>query len=255
MSEASAVSEADARAMVRLLGDVASHGREHSRMKRVLMEGLSGLINADAWVWTLGCQTVLEKGQVLAGFMHGGFDEARFASFVAAVENPQLAQVTATFYGKLLRDQKQTTMLRQEIDPDGLAYGGGMKEEWEEIDIGPILISAYPLDQQSYSAVAFYRRLKAPLFCDRDKQLLHIMMQEVPWLHMTGWPEDRGAQVPTLYPQQRIILNLLLDGSSRKEITRHMKLSEHTVSGYVKDVFRHFGVNSQASLMKKFMTK
>ena len=82
---------------------------------------------------------------------------------------------------------------------------------------------------------------------------MHIVLSEVTWLHLSGWPEDYGADVPKLYPRQRVVLNLLLDGMGRKQIASQMGITENTVSGYAKDVYRHFGVNSHVDLMRKFL--
>ena len=49
------------------------------------------------------------------------------------------------------------------------------------------------------------------------------------------------------------LLNLLLDGRDRKQIADQMGISENTVSGYAKDVYRHFDVNSHVELMRKFL--
>ena len=40
---------------------------------------------------------------------------------------------------------------------------------------------------------------------------------------------------------------------SAKRIAFHQNLPEHTVRGYVKDIYRHFGVGSRTELMHRFM--
>jgi DNA-binding CsgD family transcriptional regulator len=60
------------------------------------------------------------------------------------------------------------------------------------------------------------------------------------------------VSVPTLSPRQRLALNLLTLGQSHKQIARHMGISIHTLHGYVKDIYRRFGVRSQAELMRRF---
>ena len=44
------VSEADARAMVRLLGETAALDCGHDEKKRFLMQGLCHLVDADCWI-------------------------------------------------------------------------------------------------------------------------------------------------------------------------------------------------------------
>ncbi|MEP3214028.1 MAG: LuxR C-terminal-related transcriptional regulator [Luteolibacter sp.] len=247
------VSESDARAMVRLLGEVAVLRANHTKTKRFLMEGLCDLISADSWAWTLGVRIQPGDPQTYAGFLHGGFDEQRFTNLITAIEHPAMAEVVAPFFQKL-ENGKPITMIREEIDPRGLAYADGVRECWEIADIGPLILSSHPLDTQSLSSLGVYRRHGAESFGPREKQIAHIVLTEVPWLHAAGWPEDRGVKAPSLFPKQRIALNLLLEGLDRKTIAAGMGISENTVAGYAKDVYRHFGVNSQPQLMRKFLT-
>ncbi len=52
-----------------------------------------------------------------------------------------------------------------------------------------------------------------------------------------------------LVPRHRTVLNLLGDGWNRKKIVGHLGISLNTVHGYVKDIFKHFGVHSQPELL------
>lgn len=247
------IEEADARAMVRLLGETAALEGGHTEKKRFLMDGLCGLVGADTWIWTLSCQLVPGGQQTYAGFIHGGFDEARFTQYLQAVEHPDMGKVAQHFFEELVKTRSAVTMQRGDIDPEGIAYDSVAGGLWAQADIGPLILSGHPLDANSASGIGIYRRLNDPPFTTREVQIVHIVLTEVPWLHLSGWPEDRGATVPSLYPKQRIVLNLLLDGMSRKQIAAHLNLSEHTVSGYAKDIYRHFGVHSHPELMKRFL--
>jgi len=247
------VSEVDARAMVRLLGETIALPGDHQAKKRFLMDGLCELIGADSWAWTLGCEVTPGEGQVYVGFMHGGFEEQRFANLLQAIEHPQMGPAVEAFFTAIAMNEAHTTMLRDEIDPKGLAQVDGPRELWEKADIGPVMMSGYPLDSKSLSTVAIYRKFGAAPFSSREKQIAHLILEEVPWLHRTGWPQDRGAKVPCLSPRQRMVLNLLLDGLGRKQIAANLEISENTVSGYCKEVYRYFSVNSQAELMHKFL--
>ena len=60
--------------------------------------------------------------------------------------------------------------------------------------------------------------------------------------------------MPRLTPRARVVLNMLLDGRSRKGIAGHLGIRENTVAGYQKDIYRHFQVNSHAALMRRFQT-
>jgi DNA-binding CsgD family transcriptional regulator len=247
------INEGDARAMVRLLGATAACPGQHQEKKRFLMDGLGELIHADAWLWTLTCKMKPDEPQVHVGYLRGGFDEAQFANFLKAIEHPALSEGSRLFFENLTENMQHTTMGRQQMDPEGKVALSGAQPFLTNANIGDLILSGYPLDGKSMSAMGIYRSLSGGEFTEREKRMAHIVLSEVPWLHMSGWPDDRGVTVPQLFPRQRMVLNLLLDGLGRKKIAQHLEITENTVAGYVKDIYKHFGVSSQPELMQKFL--
>lgn len=240
--------------MVRILGETAACPGGHQEKKRLLMNLLAELVNADAWVWALTHKVDLGDKQMHVSYMKNGFDEEQFASYLKAVEHPDVVEGSRKFFDTVVTELKQATMTRDESDPKGISYKSEAQLDWEKAELGDVLMSCVPLDSNSLSTLAFYRRRGDKPFSEREKKIIHIVIGEVPWLHMSGWPEDRGATLPQLSPRQRIALNLLLEGLGRKQISHHMDISEHTASDYVKDIYKHFGVHSQPELMKKFLS-
>lgn len=253
MDDVNQLTEEDVRSMVRLLGDTVAGEGDHAIKKRFLVDGLCRLIDADCWIWALGNRIEPGQAQVYFNMLHSGFDEERFATFLQAIEHPAMGPAVERFHRRIQSEDVLVTMLRHEMDPEGLVDREGPAELWKQADIGSLMMCGYPIDAESMSGIAMYRGFDAPRFTQREKRIAHIIFEEVPWLHMQGWPEDRGVTVPKLYPRQRTVLNLLLDGLGRKQIAGHMGISENTVSGYTKDVYQHFGVSSHAELMHRFL--
>ena len=56
-----------------------------------------------------------------------------------------------------------------------------------------------------------------------------------------------------LAPRLRRVLDRLLLGESEKEVGLSLSLSQHTVHGYVKELYRQFGVSSRAELMARWV--
>jgi len=244
--------ESDVRQLVRLLGEVASLNADHAGKKRFLMDGLCQLIDADAWAWGLMCQPGDGQPQVYVSVVHGGFDQDRFSKFLKALEHPDMSWVAQAFFRDLAREQKQITRGRLQIISDREFLGTEVVDLWRKADIGPLMMSAKPLDEKSGSSIGIYRRADQGHFSEREILMAHIILTEVSWLHEMGWPDDRGATVPQLYRQQRIILNLLLEGLCRESIADQLQISIHTLGDYCKDIYRHFNVSSQTELMARF---
>jgi DNA-binding CsgD family transcriptional regulator len=246
------LAESDVRAIVRLVGEVAASRRDHTGMKRMLMEGLCELVGAGSWIWCLGCKVEAGEQPVYVSMAHGGFDEARYASLLCASAHPDMAWISETMIREMLQRNSQVTRQREQlVERDGLS-GAGIATHLQSADIGSFVVVLRPIDERSISTLGLYRRLSEPAFTERERLIAHILLSEVPWLHEHGWPEDRGTTVPRLSPRRRLVLNLLLDGRSRKEIASSLSLSEHTIAGYQKDLYGHFGVNSHAALMRRF---
>ena len=239
--------------MIRLLGDTASIEGNHAEKKRFLMDGLCKLLEVDTWVWALGKRIEKAAPQCFLSILHEGFSPERFAAINLALENKEMGQVTEDFYAKIEATSRPLTLTRAEADPEQIGSQEDIKELWDNADVGSLIISGYPVEPGSVSFVGFYRRLADSEFTQREKQIAHIVLSEVPWLHLSGWPNDYGQTVPSLSPRQRSVLNLLLDGHPRKEIADLLSIAENTVSGYTREVYRHFGVSSHPQLMRKFL--
>lgn len=67
-----------------------------------------------------------------------------------------------------------------------------------------------------------------------------------------GVPEDSGEAVPELSPRLRTVFGLLLEGWTRKQMAEHLGLSVNTIAEYTKAVYRHFDVNGQKPLIRRF---
>jgi DNA-binding CsgD family transcriptional regulator len=245
--------ERDVRGMVGLVGEVAALPDGHAAKKRFLMEGLCDLIGADAWFWALSCQRDPTKPQVYVSVMHGGFSELSFVKLLEAIEHPEMIAIASKFFTTVEKEKAHLTRLRFQITDPAQFDRSEAKLAWKAANIGPTIMSLRPLDEQSSSTLAFYRRYGREEFSPRDSRIVHIVTTEVPWLHEQGWPEDRGINAPKLSKRQRLTLNLLIEGQNRKQIASNMNISVNTVQGYIKDVYRHFDVNSQAELMKRFI--
>lgn len=246
------LSASDVRDIVRLLGEVIVSRADFSSVKRQLIDGISTLVGADAWTWSLGCLVEPGAQPVYLGMAHGGFDEARYGCLLLAAAHPDMAWTSAKLLGEMRAKNAHVTRTRQQIVDEATFVASGVGGHLRDADIGPFLFSLRPIDERAVSTISIFRREGAAPFSDREARIAHILLSGLPWLHEQGWPSDRGASVPRLSPRLRLVLNLLLDGRTRKEIAVSLSLSEYTVAQYQRSVYRHFGVRSHATLLRRF---
>lgn len=247
-----ALAEPDVRAIVKLLGKAITSRRDPAGVRELLMEGLCELTKADAWAWSLACAAQPGEQPVYLGMAHGGFDEERYGRLVLAAGHPDMAWISAKLLGEMREHGSHVTRLRMQIVDEESFAASGVNASLCDADIGPFIFSLRPIDERAVSTLCIYRRRCDPPFTRRESRIVHIVLSELPWLHEQGWPEDRGNSVPRLAPRLRLVLNLLLDGRSLKDMAVTLSLSQNTIAGYKKLIYSHFGVNSHAALMRRF---
>ncbi len=246
------IPEADARAMVRLLADVASTHGDHEQKKRALMEGLCGLIDADFWIWGLAADYHPDKPVMYTAMTTGGFSEEQVPKLLLALDNRKLEDTMRPLGREIYATQSQVTRRQQEYDPDDIFLDPEVAKSWKEADIGAPLVCYRPVSNNCLSGIGMYRRFSAEPFTEREARIAHIILTEVAWLHEQGWPWESALQVPQLPNRCRMALNLLLEGLSRKQIADRMNISIHTANEYVKHIYDFYDVHSHAELLNRF---
>lgn len=244
--------ERDVRAILRLLGEVAEI-EGFTAQKQALLNGLSILIDADSWAWATTCKFAPNEVPVSSGFLSGGFSPAQYAKFQEALEHPDTGMLNAHFTNEFAQKRTHLTRLRDQIDVDNQFPQTQVFHIWKEAGVEHVLLSIRPgREAGGLSQIGIYRRPGRQPFTSRESRIAHIVLSEVPWLHEAMLPPDLNSGVMQIAPRERITLNLLLEGQSRRQIAAHLGISENTVGGYVKSVFRHFGVHSQPELIARF---
>jgi DNA-binding NarL/FixJ family response regulator len=77
------------------------------------------------------------------------------------------------------------------------------------------------------------------------------VVEEIPWLHEMNSTTETTPVRCKLPPRQQATLVLLIQGWSYKAIAAHLHVSPHTVQEYIKCIYRSFGINSRAGLIKQ----
>jgi hypothetical protein len=246
------LSESDVRAMVRLLGENCALDGTINDKRRHLMTGLCRLVDGLAWCWAMAAEMNPHRLPVYIGFIHAGFSEEAFARYLAVQTHPDMIWATSSLCRELEKKKRHLTRSAQQVFSFARFLKSPVSKLWQECGVYPGLISFYPLPDGVHSGIAVYRPCEAPLFGERERKITHILMAEVPWLHVNQSPETVLTHVPRLPVRQRLALELLLQGHSRKTIADDMNISVNTVSGYVRDIYRFFAVTSQAQLVRRF---
>lgn len=246
----SPLTEDDLRNMVRLLADVIAAPGGIIDKRRLLMDGLCGLINATSWA---RCMAAFEpdKPPTFIGFEHGGWDEERFAHYIEAMNHPDMKEVTRPSSIELRKKATRSTRTQRQMDPGMLLEKSTTAASWVKAGSGAIMISQCRMDSGGISDISIYREFGLPHFDERDARIARTILSEVPWLHFHSFRDHPSQEIPRLYPRHRTVLDFLCEGWGRKKIATHLGISINTVHGYAKVIFIHFHVHSQSQLIAR----
>lgn len=246
------LSESDVRAIVRLIGKAAGSVSDLLVRKQGLLSGLARLVTADGWLWSV--TRVQNNVPVCCGLLHGGLTPMQLTAWAESsqVTDPQLPETPGCL--EISRQQVHATRSREQLVPDETWYSHPTVRKYRlEAGIDDFLYSLYPLGEPGFvSAIGLYRHVGRPRFSARDRRIVHIVLSEVPWLHVAGLPGDLGQSVPELSPRRRTVLVMLLNGMSRKEIGKALGISGNTARDHIEAVYAHLGVSSHVDLVRRF---
>lgn len=246
--------EREVRAIVRLLGEVAGMDGDQVVKRRRLMDGLAALVGAGGWLWTMTRVLVDQATPISVGLIHGGLTDQQIAAWVESSQQTSPALPEHEPLTALAQTGRHFTRTRQQLVADGNWYGHPTVEKYRiAVGLDHFLYTIYPVKApEVISAIGLYRRVGTPPFSDRDRRIAHIVTSEIEWLHSAGLPADEGRTVPHLTPKQRAVLVLLLDGHGRKQIASLLHIAPDTAKEHIEAVYRHFAVNSQVELLRRF---
>ena len=243
--------EQDVRKIVNLLGRIIAAPGDLHEKRRLLMDGLCGIIDARAWIWGMWVY-LPDEPPTHVGLIHSGFDDERFVAFMNAANHPDMERVARHSNLELQARGVQLTRTRHQMDPQGLLADTAAGACWRKADIDDLITSMRPMAGGGVSGIGIYRELDKPHFTERETKIAHIILSEVPWLHFHAFPDKQSQEITNLYPRHRTVLNCLCEGWPRKKIADHLGLSTNTIHGYSKAIFKHFGVHSQSELVARF---
>lgn len=249
------LSEDDVKAMVRIVADACATPANLAERRRSLMSRLAAFINADKWMWNI---VRFGDGQyrrhAAISMLHDGFDDAQLAA-LAELAYSDSAEDYRRMTELAAGATRPVTRRRDQLISDEEFYDLETTRRLRDgADLDHYVVGFHPVEQgRLVSCWGFHRRWGRPAFSSRETRIVHILLSEVRWMHTASVPDDGVHSAANLSPRLRTVLNLFVDGQSIKNIAGNLTLSEHTVRGYVKDLYKHFDVNSRAALMRRFM--
>jgi two-component system response regulator DevR len=80
-----------------------------------------------------------------------------------------------------------------------------------------------------------------------------VTQQTLHWIRTTWRPEAHPQGMARLSPQERLIMPLLAEGKTNKEIAAQLRLSDKTVKNYLANIFEKLRVNRRTEAVAWFI--
>jgi DNA-binding CsgD family transcriptional regulator len=248
------LSEDDARALVRLVADIAILNAPVQVKKHRLMTSLSELLDSDAWGWILSRAEKSNNNPSVVEFLHGGMTEEQVGAYAAMMQDRHSPQVEYSALNNLRLTEQHFTRTWDQLVTEEQWYGD-TNHLLHEVGFEQVIYSVRVLDQDGlFSGISLKRHSGRPRFTPRERRMLHIVSSEVDWLHACSDSLSSASYgVRALTPRQRAVLTLMLEGQPLKQIAYILGITPNTVCGYAKQIHKHFTVSSRGELIRRFM--
>lgn len=240
-------------AVARLLGDMAVAFGSLADKRRRVISGLSELIAADGWLWTIGRVDSESQAPMQMDMRFGGLTDHQVAALLDAPSDTKSPSPCDSALAALVAEGAHFVRTRQQLVSDTVWYASAnTKIYFLQHGIDECMYAITPKSERGFSGIGFFRKTAQPPFSERDRQIVEAITTEVHWLYDSSPAARRGVETEQLTPRLRSVLALLLDGCLCQQIADLLHLSPHTVKGYIRDIYRHFGVKSQLALIRHF---
>jgi DNA-binding CsgD family transcriptional regulator len=248
---------ADVLAMLRLINETCDPAEELSisARRKKLLAGLAELIDADCWLGGNGCakpEDPCDSAPMLT-YDGGWQDEIERMRVWGVCQNTELSQAINIHCARALVEMRTVTITRPDILSDSDFQASGVGQAWLEVGLDHFMISVFPLERQFHSVIALYRRRGRPAFTERDRTIVHLLWQQVEWLHRQEIDLPVGTKFVELSLRERQVLILLLGGGTRRTAAEALEISEHTVGDHMKAIYRKLKVRTRGELLAKFI--
>ena len=249
--------EAEARAVVGLLGKVALLTGPRRNKIRILLAGLSDIIDADMWVLTRipspekSSEGAFDRSAAIDGGTLG--DAIRMRTALGAIYSKPEDQLHQSIRRPAARQQIFTYSSRFMVTDEGSYPMDDYQPLAVRLRVNDLIHSARPFPDDTGHLLGFHRVSRDTPFTAYDCFVVHLIATEVRWL-LNQDPDDEATQ-PASGISRRLseVLLLLLAGDSKKQIAHKLELSYHTVDDYVKQLHDRYEVQSRGELLARFL--
>lgn len=218
-----------------------------------LLEQLSDIIGSVGgfWGWGRGRPGVTVVTPVSS--LQFGFTPDQWLAVVETCFTEQARKVIQDPIFAQIAHRERATLSRSLIIADEEWQGSDIQRGLQAIDLSDFMTSVSYVSGDLWFCLTFFRGVGASPFGSREVEILELTAEAVSWLRprvVESLPPETFKDITS---RQRMVMMLLLEGMSRKQISTMLDITLHTVNDHCKELFRRFGVQSATELAARFL--
>ncbi len=242
-------------AIATLLGDLAITEGSIECKRRILCEGLAKQIGADGWIWSVGGIDSEHTTPINVALSSGGLTDEQAAALLNSISDTvHPSPINKPFIDRIALG-KPFTVRRRDVVSDKEWYASENVKAYQLRQGYDELLGTVTPNPEGFCGILFFRFTGRDGFLPEHRDLIEFAVTSARWLCSAEPPSGPCDTARGLSPRLRSVLTLLLEGYLCNEIAECYSLSPHTVKGYIRDIYRHFDVHSQLSLIRLFRSQ
>jgi DNA-binding CsgD family transcriptional regulator len=262
MSKSAHLRVQDIRAIFQMAGECRELGDDPEAWRQHLVRRLARLVGAGLVLTgeQAGCRAgrIQHLGVATWGW-ENGFNQDVFLRPAASLADDPTSLPVMNRYLERLRGSDGVCLTRTDLVPDKDWHRSlECQEVARPMGFDHTLwcyLSLLGGAGDEFAGTILYRTAREGDFSLRDRALVREAHAAI--APQIGGPLARfGDPSPAnLAPRVRQVLRCLLEGDGDKQIAAWLGLTRHTVNQYAKTIFRHFGVQSRAELLARWLRR
>jgi DNA-binding CsgD family transcriptional regulator len=241
----------------RLLAAVTGIADTHNGLaerRRAVLVALADEIQADCGVWSWGRGWPDSTNVVPVAVIDFGVNDRQRGVLMQWGLN---AETDRTFRQPILKQmgsgRAATTRWQDIYTPDEWDAMPFMRSQLLLGGWSSWLHSVRYSDRDTWSNFFLLRGPGQTEFGASEAAIVDLVLAAIPWMHSTAEELLPPDALVGLTPRQKTVMLMLLEGLTRKAISRRLGITEDTVGDHVKSIYIHFQVGSVGQLAAQFL--
>ncbi len=262
MPKSSVLRVSDVRTVYQLVGECRELGDAPTIWRRHLLARAARLIGAAVTIEYDGMSLNPFRldGIIEWGWETSGFDRAIFVRIHEEYTRlgTEFNPMVPAFFSKCDRG-RGPCLSRSDVLSDSQWYRSRYYQDWHAaVGIDALMYCMLPLPGSGgllHNLLVFVRPLGERDFTTRHRAIVRELHEQITGLiggPLAGFHEPSPAELP---PRVRQTLQCLLEGDSDKQAARRLGVARYTVKQYTKVILAHFGVDSRAELLARWVRR